>query len=175
MAAPMFPLVSVGDPSARRPEGRGTSARSKVEGSSAAGLSPDELAEVARLVAEDRRVRGHEEAHMAAAGRFALGGPSYAFTTGPDGRQYAIGGEVQLDTAPVADNPEATVQKAETIQAAANAPADPSTQDRMVAAQAARMEEAAKQELAARNEELVRSAYSQTMLGPRDRRVLLVL
>jgi len=60
---------------------------------------------------------------------------------------YAVGGEVSLDTAPVSGDPEATIRKARVLMAAANAPADPSTQDRMVAAAAARLEAAALREL----------------------------
>lgn len=85
-------------------------------------------------------MRAHEEAHLSAAGPYATGGPSYTFAVGPDGRRYAVGGEVTLDTSPDPRGPEATIQKAKTIQAAANAPEDPSTQDRMVAAEAAAME-----------------------------------
>lgn len=70
------------------------------------------------------------------------------FERGPDGKQYAVGGEVHIDTTPIAGNPEATARKARRIRAAALAPADPSPQDRAVAAQAAAMEAQAKQELA---------------------------
>jgi hypothetical protein len=55
---------------------------------------------------------------------------------------------VSIDTSPVAGNPEATIRKAQQIRAAANAPANPSGQDRAVAAQASQMEQAAHQELA---------------------------
>jgi ribosomal protein L12E/L44/L45/RPP1/RPP2 len=47
----------------------------------------------------------------------------------------------------VSGNPEATIQKAKQIRAAALAPADPSTQDRAVAASASAMESQAQQEL----------------------------
>jgi len=64
--------------------------------------------------------------------------PSYSYATGPDGKLYAVGGDVTLDDSPDPRGPEETIQKEQTIIAAANAPADPSMQDRMVAAQAAR-------------------------------------
>jgi hypothetical protein len=111
------------------------------------------LAELTKLAETDRHVRSHEQAHLAAAGQYARGGPSYQYQTGSDGRQYAIGGEVSIDTSPIPGDPGATAQKARIIQAAANAPADPSTQDRQVAAQAARMEQQALLDLANENRE----------------------
>jgi len=112
------------------------------------GRSPQELAAIAQLAATDRAVRAHEEAHLAAAGPYATGGPSYIYAVGPDGQLYAVGGDVTLDTSPVPNDPEATIEKARTIEAAANAPANPSMQDRMVAAAAAMMEAAAEREVA---------------------------
>ena len=50
-----------------------------------------------------------------------------------------MGGEVSIDTSPVAGDPEATVEKMRTIQAAAMAPANPYAADRAVAAKAAQM------------------------------------
>jgi len=103
-----------------------------------------------RLVAElqriDRQVRAHEQAHLAAAGGLARG-VSFRFATGPDGRRYAVGGEVGIDTAPVEGDPQATIRKAQQVRAAANAPANPSAQDRAVAAQASAMEANARQDL----------------------------
>lgn len=96
----------------------------------------------------DAKVRAHEAAHLAASGGFAQGGASYTYQTGPDGRQYAIGGEVHIDVSPVAGDPEATLRKAQTIQRAALAPGSPSAQDHAVAVAASRMAEEARQELA---------------------------
>jgi hypothetical protein len=93
---------------------------------------------IAKLAATDTHVRAHEQAHLAAAGRYARGGASYTYTRGPDGQLYAVGGEVGIDTSPVKGDPEATIRKAEVVRAAAEAPSDPSAQDRTVAAQAAR-------------------------------------
>ncbi len=64
--------------------------------------------------------------------------------TSPDGKQYAVGGEVKIDISPEAD-PEATLRKAEAIQAAA---AEPSSQDGSVSAQASQMAQQAQRELA---------------------------
>lgn len=96
-------------------------------------LSEDEQAVVAELSARDREVRNHEEAHARVGGQYA-GNPSYSFQEGPDGKQYAIGGEVPIDVSPVPDDPEATIDKMEVVKAAALAPAEPSGQDRRVAA-----------------------------------------
>jgi hypothetical protein len=112
-----------------------------------AELSPEEKQVLDELKARDREVRAHEQAHLAAAGPYAKGPPSFEFQTGPDGQPYAVGGEVQIDTSSVAGNPQATVTKAQTIKRAATAPANPSAQDRQVAAQAAQMEAQARQEI----------------------------
>jgi hypothetical protein len=125
---------------------------------SAGGLTPDQKAIIAQLAATDRHVRAHEQAHLAAAGPFATSGASYTLVTGPDSRQYAVGGEVGLDTSPVPGDP------------AANAPADPSSQDKAVASLAAAMEQAAQLELAEQQQTaepsltksaLVKSAYGR--------------
>jgi len=115
-----------------------------------ARLTPQQQQQVAELAEIDRRVRAHEQAHLAAAGAYARGAPSYSYVTGPDGKQYAVGGEVSIDTSAVPGDPAATLRKARAVQAAANAPLDPSPQDRQVAAAAAQMEAAAQQELAAK-------------------------
>ena len=103
--------------------------------------------EILELQKRDREVRQHEQAHKAAAGSYAIGGPHYEFRRGPDGKSYAVGGEVQIDTSPVPDDPEATIRKAKVIRQAALAPKDPSSQDRSVAAQANAMERQARVEL----------------------------
>ena len=110
-------------------------------------LSEAELKQVRELKARDREVRAHERAHAAVAGALARGGPSFDYHRGPDGVLYAVGGEVEIDTTPVSGDPEATIDKARRIRRAALAPAEPSAQDRAVAAQAAAMEAKARAEL----------------------------
>jgi hypothetical protein len=110
--------------------------------------SPEDEARLRQLQARDRQVKAHEQAHLAAAGGLARGGAAYTYEKGPDGRLYATGGEVSLDASPIPDNPAATLAKARQIQAAASAPADPSGQDRAVAAAAAQMAAKASRELA---------------------------
>jgi hypothetical protein len=113
-------------------------------------LSTQESQETKALEARDREVRAHEASHKAAAGALAQGSASFTYETGPDGQRYAVGGEVSIDTSPVANDPEATLRKAETIRAAALAPAEPSAQDHAVAAQAAQMAMEARAEIAQR-------------------------
>ncbi|NQY13112.1 MAG: hypothetical protein HRT81_04525 [Henriciella sp.] len=96
-------------------------------------LSDAEQAQVDKLKARDREVRAHEQAHATVGGQYA-GAPSYTYQTGPDNQRYAVGGEVSIDTSPVEGDPEATVDKMEIVIAAALAPAEPSPQDRKVAA-----------------------------------------
>lgn len=110
-------------------------------------LTPEEKQQVRELKKRDAEVRRHEQAHKAAAGRHAVGGAQYQYVIGPDGRRYAVSGEVKIDTSEVPNDPEATIRKARTIRRAALAPMDPSPQDRRLAAEASRMEARARQEL----------------------------
>ena len=102
-------------------------------------LDQAQLQQLDKLRQRDREVRNHEMAHLAAAGAYALGGPTFEYQKGPDGQRYAVGGHVNIDTSPVPGDPEATLRKAETIRRAALAPGDPSPQDRSVAAAASAM------------------------------------
>jgi hypothetical protein len=92
-------------------------------------------------------VRAHEQAHLAAAGRYARGGAQFTYQVGPDGKRYAVGGEVPIDVSEVAGDPRATLQKAVATRRAALAPAHPSRTDLAVASQAARLATKAHQEL----------------------------
>ena len=102
--------------------------------------------EIKSLAARDREVRAHEQAHVAAGGQYA-GAASYQYERGPNGINYAVAGEVQISTSEE-PTPEATLRKAQIIRRAALAPAEPSPQDRRVAAMAAQMEAAARAEIA---------------------------
>ena len=110
-------------------------------------LTEEERQQVEKMKARDQEVRRHEQAHKAAAGSHARGGPTYTYETGPDGKRYAVGGEVPIDLSPVEGNPQATIAKMQQIRRAALAPSDPSSQDRAVAAQAAQAEREARAEL----------------------------
>lgn len=111
-------------------------------------LSAEELQAVEELKARDREVRAHEMAHLASAGQHARGGPSYTFQQGPDGRRYAIGGEVPIDVGEE-KTPEQTIQKMRAVRSAAMAPANPSPADRSIAASASALEAQARQEIQA--------------------------
>lgn len=101
-------------------------------------LQQQEL-EISRDLAErDREVRAHEQAHASIGGQYASA-PSYTYERGPDGRMYAVEGEVKIDTSPIPNDPEATLEKAEVIQRAALSVAEPSSADRAVAADARAM------------------------------------
>lgn len=110
-------------------------------------LNEAELAVVRELKQRDQKVRQHEMAHLIASGGLAQGGPSYTYQRGPDGQNYAIGGHVNIDVSP-GKIPAETLQKAQIIQAAATAPADPSSQDLAIAAKASQMAIRARMELA---------------------------
>lgn len=101
-------------------------------------LTKEEQEQVRELRARDAEVRAHENAHKAAAGELARGGPTYETQRGPDGRDYAVGGSVQI-ALEEGRTPDETIAKAERARRAALAPAEPSSQDYKVAAEAAAM------------------------------------
>lgn len=103
---------------------------------------------IAQLKARDGEVKGHEAAHIAAGGRFITGGASYSYQRGPDGVDYAIGGEVGIDSSPIPGKPEETIAKMQVVRAAALAPAEPSGADLSVAGAAAQAEAQAVAQLA---------------------------
>ncbi|PJK30304.1 putative metalloprotease CJM1_0395 family protein [Minwuia thermotolerans] len=115
-------------------------------------LGQEEKKEVRDLQAQDREVRAHEQAHARAGGRYASA-PEYELERGPDGRSYATGGHVSISTSPVPGDPQATVDKMDIVRKAALAPAEPSGQDRRVAADATAKRNAARAEIAAQTAE----------------------
>lgn len=132
-----------------------------AEGKSADGdeLSEDEQRVVDELKARDMEVRQHEAAHQAAGGGYA-GAASYSYQQGPDGKRYAVGGEVSIDTSD-AETPEATVQKMRIVRGAALAPANPSGQDLAVAAAASQREMEASREAADLKQEEAEQARAE--------------
>ncbi|MFL1406074.1 putative metalloprotease CJM1_0395 family protein [Marinobacter sp. M1N3S26] len=115
-------------------------------------LDEAQLKELRELKARDREVRAHEQAHQAVGGQYA-GSISYTYERGPDGNQYAVGGEVSIDTSPVQGDPQATIEKMRTVRAAALAPAEPSGQDRAVAAEAMQLMLQAQMEMSSESRE----------------------
>ncbi len=124
-------------------------------------LTEDEQQEVDELKARDTEVRTHEQAHLAAAGSLAMGGASFEYEEGPDGNRYAVGGEVSIDTSPEA-TPEETIAKMQQVKAAAMAPAEPSSQDRAVAASAMQQLAEAQQEMTSDSAETTEDSDENT-------------
>ena len=86
-----------------------------------------------KFKSSDSKIRAHEQAHAAS-------GPtttpiSYKYQAGPDGKMYAVGGEVRLDTS-IPQDPKAAAFKLSQIQKASSAPAEMSGADAHIAIQA---------------------------------------
>jgi hypothetical protein len=98
-------------------------------------LTEEERQTVTQMRARDTEVRAHERAHQAAGGAYA-GAVSLTYENGPDGKRYAVAGEVPIDASSVDGDPRATIAKLSQVKRAALAPADPSGPDRAIAAAA---------------------------------------
>jgi len=68
----------------------------------------------------DSEIRAHEQLHASLGN--TKGAISYTYQTGPDGKLYATGGHVRLDTS-IPSDPEAALAKLDKIADAAGAPA----------------------------------------------------
>lgn len=123
-------------------------------------LTDEELVKLTELQQRDTEVRVHEQAHLSAAGAYAAGGASFSYTTGPNGKRYATGGEVPIDVSKE-DSPAATILKMQTVRRAALAPANPSSTDRAIAAQASAKELQARKELQAQENTSVQTDPTQ--------------
>lgn len=118
-----------------RGKGRQMLALPPPEGGRASGvgslpndLNTSEQAELARLQQRDAQVRQEEKAHAAAAGDLA--GPiNYIYQVGPDGRQYAVGGTVQISGQTVTGDPAEAARLGNRVANAAMAAHNPSAQD----------------------------------------------
>ena len=101
---------------------------------------------IRELTLRDSEVRAHEQAHSAVGGKYA-GSANFTYQRGPDGVNYAVGGEVSIDVSVIEGNPQATLEKMLLVQRAALAPAEPSSQDRQVAALASQQANQARAEI----------------------------
>ncbi len=110
-----------------------------------------EQSQLQSLKSRDREVRAHELAHASVGGQYASGA-TFTYEKGSDGVLYAVAGEVAINTSTIQGDPRATLEKAQVIQRAALAPADPSSQDRSIAAAAAAMAQKARVEIIKLNE-----------------------
>lgn len=143
--------VAVGSRSDEREpaeDGEDRSRDARDQRASGRELDEAELSLIRELASRDREVRQHEQAHVSVGGPYA-GAPSFRYERGPDGRPYAVSGEVPIDVAPIPGNPEATLRKMEVVRRAALAPAETSPQDRQVAALANQLTLQAQSELSA--------------------------
>jgi hypothetical protein len=127
-----------GDKPAEKP---GSTAQDRTAARAGGKLTSDQERQLGELRQRDTHVRQHEAAHQAAGGAL-VGGASYSYQTGPDGRSYAVGGEVPISM-PSGRTPDETIAIAQRVRAAALAPSDPSAQDLSVAAAATSIEMAA--------------------------------
>jgi len=121
-----------------------------------------EQQQLAELKQRDAEVRSHEQAHASLGGQYASS-PQYQYERGPDGRRYAVGGEVSIDISE-ASTPEETIRKAQQVKAAALAPAEPSAQDLRVATEATQIALEARNEIANAKAEEAQKAYNQAIL-----------
>jgi hypothetical protein len=131
------PIATVASPQALVAPGSGTGGGQQ--------LDKDQQSQLQSLRKRDAEVRRHEAAHATQGGPYA-GAPSYDYVRGPDGRLYAVGGEVKIDVTP-AGSPQSTVAKMDQIIRAALAPSDPSPQDRAAAAEAQQIKQQAESDL----------------------------
>ncbi|MCP4020279.1 MAG: SprA-related family protein [Desulfobacteraceae bacterium] len=132
-------------------DGNQSSAQKEKPDAAQSNIDPQFTESELRLINElkltDAEVKRHEMAHVAAGGRYITSGANFSYRRGPDGKSYAVGGEVGIDTAPVPGDPSATIQKMRQIKSAALAPASPSAQDLKIASQASAMATQALSEL----------------------------
>jgi hypothetical protein len=132
------------------PEARLAAEKSKADNKTANKSKEDKIQkeaqqeEIDKLSKSDSKVRTHEMLHKSVGGAYA-GAVVLKYRTGPDGKQYAVGGYVEMDVSP-GKTPQETIKKAQTIKQAALAPSDPSGADRAVAAAAASMAQDARQQ-----------------------------
>lgn len=137
-------------------------------------LSAKEKKRLQKLKRRDQEVRRHEEAHITAGGTLVKSGPHYEYVTGPDGKQYAVNGYVNIDVSPEKE-PEQTIRKADRIVKAALAPANPSSDDYAIASNARRMKARALQQIREleqqdQNEKMAEQAYDLGKSLSRDKK-----
>lgn len=137
--------------------GKGVTADGQVE-------DPQVQQEIAQLRSTESKVKAHESAHKAVGGALT-GAVSYTYTRGPDGKSYITGGEVDINMSS-GNTPQETINRMQQVVRAALAPADPSPQDRAVAARANTIEQQARQALSSQQSgEASAAAGSETMAG----------
>jgi pyruvate/2-oxoglutarate dehydrogenase complex dihydrolipoamide acyltransferase (E2) component len=111
-------------------------------------LTIKEKIEIMELEQLERSVREHERAHLRTARNLAVSQPTFEYKEGPDGKKYAVHGEVKIDSAVAGGDAEEAIEKALKMQRTALAPSDPSSKDLQVAARARIIESKAHRKLA---------------------------
>lgn len=122
-----------------------------------------EQKELEELQQRDLEVRSHEKAHASTGGQYS-GTPSYEYQTGPDGRRYAVGGEVSIDIS-AESTPEETIRKMQQVKAAALSPTEPSPQDLRVATEAIQRTVEARNEIIEAKAEQADKAFKELIAG----------
>lgn len=123
------------------------SAATSTLASSGSDVSEQVALEIARLKAAAQLALRNRATQLAAGAGYVSSGGSYAYTIGPDGQLYATGVVVSYDTAPVANNPQATIEKMQQVRAAALASSSPTASDYAAAATATQLEMQARLEI----------------------------
>lgn len=136
---------------AETPSAQSNTAQAKMA-QTQGGLTPEQQQAISELKAIDSEVKAHEQAHVAASAGLSVSAPSYSYQMGPDGKKYAVGGEVSISFVQTGD-PEKDIAGAEAMKAAALAPVNPSGQDRAVARNADRMIVEMKQQIVEQEDE----------------------
>ena len=125
-------------------------------------LSSEEQQQLRDLERRDQQVRTRDMAFIAAAGG-AAGSYSVEYETGPDGRRYAVGADIKLDTSEGA-TPEQTLAKARALRAATMSARGESSTDASATAKAVRMEAEARAEIERERAAERQVAVDSTML-----------
>ena len=80
--------------------------------------------EIYKLRLRHMEVRAQIQAHLASAGKYSTGGVKYEYEKGPDGRSYAIKGEVNISI-PDGKTPEENLRIAIQVERAATSTSEP--------------------------------------------------
>lgn len=91
-----------------------------------------DLVELLYLQQRDRQVRAHENSHLMVANGLA-GTPIYQYQRGSDGHNYAISGQINMNTDVYAGKQERQLDQLQKIYRAALAPLNPSVKDLQIA------------------------------------------
>lgn len=117
-----------------------------------APLDQEDQARLAEMRARDKDVRDQKAAQARAAAPYA-GAANFEYETGPDGRQYAVSGEVKIDVSATVGDASETARKMEQILSATLAADELSVEDRRVLAEARKQRLEAQTDIIAANAE----------------------